>query len=140
MNDHDVVLTLNEAFYRAFAGQNFAAMDALWADGLPVSCVHPGWPPLVGRDAVMRGWRELLAQPVPTNIRAREEQVHVYGDAALVLCEEVLNGTSVLAATNLFAREDGVWRMVHHQAGPVAAAPPRETQPDPVAPPKQRLH
>src|SRR5262245_55172090 len=30
------ILAANEAFYRAFAGRNFAAMDALWARRAPV--------------------------------------------------------------------------------------------------------
>jgi len=41
--------------------------------------------------------------------------------AALVLCREVLAGQGVLAATNLFVREAGAWRMVHHHSGPIAA-------------------
>jgi argininosuccinate lyase len=35
-----------------------------------------------------------------------------------VLCEEELAG-GTLAASNFFVREDGVWRIAHHQAGQV---------------------
>ena len=132
--DGDAVLALNQAFYRAFASLDFPAMDALWAQRLPVACLHPGWTLLRGREAVMRSWRELLTGTQPPSIHPRNEHVHLLGDTVLVLCEEVLPGT-VCAASNLFAREDGAWRLVHHQAGPLA--PAAERAPPPAA---RRLH
>jgi len=119
MTDRDAVLALNEAFYRAFNERNFAAMAALWAVSLPVSCVHPGWGALIGREAVMGSWEDVLGAPTGPTIQPRNERVILYGDSALVLCEEVLGG-AVLAASNLFVREDGAWRLAHHQAGPIA--------------------
>lgn len=131
--DGDAVLALNQAFYRAFASLDFAAMDALWARHLPVACLHPGWTLLMGRETVMDSWRALLAGPQPPSIHPRNEQVVMLGDTALVLCEEVMPGT-VCAASNLFAREEGGWRLVHHQAGPLA--PASERGPTPA----RRLH
>lgn len=124
MTDDDAVLALNQAFYRAFASLDYAAMDALWARRLPVACLHPGWTLLLGRETIMESWRALLAGSQPPAIHPRNEQVLMLGDTALVLCEEVLPGT-VCAASNLFAREDGAWRLVHHQAGPLAPAAER---------------
>jgi len=43
------------------------------------------------------------------------------------VCYEVLEG-GFLAATNVFVREDGAWRMVHHQAG--ASPPPTAADED----------
>lgn len=120
MTDQDQILALNQALYRAFASRDVALMERLWADHLPVSCIHPGWPPLFGRAEVMLSWRDLLRGPADPAIRAREEKVTVYGDVALVTCEEVLNARTVLVASNLFAREHGAWRLVHHQATPLA--------------------
>ncbi len=133
MTDADAVLALNQAFYHAFASLNYAAMDALWARRLPVACLHPGWTPLLGREPVMESWRALLAGPQPPVIHPRNEQVLMLGDTALVLCEEVMPGT-VCAASNLFAREEGGWRLVHHQAGPLAPAAER------TPPASRRLH
>ena len=42
----------------------------------------------------------------------------LYGEVALVLCEEELDG-GTLIASNLFVREDGAWRIAHHQAGQI---------------------
>lgn len=127
MTDRDAVLALNRAFYRAFSERDYPAMDALWAAHLPVSCIHPGWTVLVGRDAVMTGWGDILNAPAGPAIRARNERVSLYGDTAVVLCDEVL-GHAVLAASNLFAREGGEWRLVHHQAGPIAEPLVRSTE------------
>ena len=36
------MLFANEAFYRAFADRDMAAMDGVWAVHAPVACIHPG--------------------------------------------------------------------------------------------------
>jgi hypothetical protein len=41
-----------------------------------------------------------------------------------VVCEEELDG-GTLIASNLFVREDGSWRLVHHQAGQLVARQPQ---------------
>lgn len=127
--DRRAVVAANERFYRIFAAGDFAAMAALWAERHPVVCVHPGWAPLAGRDAVLESWQAILAAPDPARVSCRD--VLAYGlaadgtvgtaGAAMVLCREVLAGQGVLAATNLFVREAGAWRMIHHHAGPIAA-------------------
>ncbi|WP_448202636.1 nuclear transport factor 2 family protein [Azospirillum sp. sgz302134] len=139
MTDRDTVLALNQSFYRAFNDRDYAAMDALWAARLPVSCIHPGWMVLVGREAVMASWESVLDAPTGPAIRARNERVMLYGETAVVLCEEVLGG-AVLAATNLFVREDGSWRLAHHQAGPIADPLAAATEPVDGPPPGGRLH
>lgn len=135
MTDRDTLLALNQAFYRAFTERDLPAMEALWAKQIPVSCIHPGWTALFGREAVMDSWTDVLRSPDGPSIRPRNERVILHGDVAVVLCEELL-GEAVLAATNLFAREDGAWRLAHHQAGPVAQPRARMTVPE--TPP--RLH
>lgn len=136
MTDQDLILALNQSFYRAFAMRDLPAMEALWAERLPLSCIHPGWPPLFGREEVMSSWREILRQPNEPAIRARNEHLTMRGEVSLVVCEEVLNGRPALAASNLFAREDGRWRLVHRQSGPMADR--REPRIEPG--PKARLH
>ena len=41
--ERDAVLFTNEAFYRAFADRDLAAMDGLWSRHGSVTCIHPGW-------------------------------------------------------------------------------------------------
>jgi hypothetical protein len=45
----------------------------------------------------------------------------VFGDEGRVICIELIGGTAhALAATNWFRRVRDVWRMIHHQASPIA--------------------
>ena len=124
MTEKDAVLSANLEFYRAFATRDLAAMDALWAERLPVSCIHPGWVALRGRDPVMRSWRDILANPEAPRIMCHEEDAALYGEAAVVTCEEEI-GTGTLVATNVFAKENGAWRMIHRQAGPLVMQQPQ---------------
>lgn len=119
------VVAANREFYRAFGQRDFAAIDRLWSRTRPVACIHPGWDALTERAAVMRSWRQIVESPSAPNIVCRNEKAFVLGEVAFVVCHEVLS-EGVLAATNMFAREDGGWKMVHHQASPLALLPREE--------------
>ena len=121
MSDSDAVLAANAAYYRAFSTGDTAAMSRLWADD-GVSCVHPGWTPLIGRAAVVDSYRNILASPNRVRIAHREDTAIVTGEEARVLCIEIVEGTALLAATNVYRRIGDAWRMVHHQASPIAVA------------------
>jgi ketosteroid isomerase-like protein len=123
--DEQEVLAANQAFYAAFAARDAAAMESLWAHEAELACLHPGWELLLGREEVLRSWRGiLLGGGAPAYIHCERAVARVAGDAAWVLCAEVVPG-GVLAATNLFVREGGAWRMAHHHASalPPPAAP-----------------
>ena len=139
MTDSDAVLAANLEFYRAFTTRDLAAMDAIWARRAPVACIHPGWPALAERDAIMESWQRILSNPEAPRIACYDEQVLLYGESALVVCEEELEG-GTLVASNLFVREDdGAWRMVHHQASQLAARR-RQTDRAERPPPRARLN
>ncbi|PPR60809.1 MAG: hypothetical protein CFH10_01380 [Alphaproteobacteria bacterium MarineAlpha4_Bin2] len=134
MSDTDAVLFANEAFYVGFSGGDADAINALWANVAPVSCIHPGWEPLSGRKAVVESWRRIIRGGAPA-IRCRDPEVLLYGDTATVLCYEEVDG-SFLIATNLFVREAGAWKMVHHHAGPTRGKPAD----DPFGPQKPQIN
>lgn len=123
MSQHAAVLFANDAFYLAFRSRDAKAMDDIWARREPITCIHPGWHPLAGRDAVMESWRSILANPASPEIRCVGAEAHVVADAAYVLCYESMPQGS-LVATNIFVRDGNAWRMIHHQSGP-SPAPPR---------------
>lgn len=123
MPELDAVLFANDAFYHAFAGGDVAAMESLWASRAPVCCIHPGWAAIHERDSVLESWRAVLSDP--PDIRCVAPRPYCYGDAAFVVCFEEIGG-DYLIATNYFVREDGRWKMTHHQAGPTRSTPPAE--------------
>lgn len=124
------VLAANAQFYRAFSDGDLTSMNALWAEHAPVACLHPGQPLLLGRDAVLRAWRDILEHQPGFELTSREPRVQLFGDTAIVYCYEATEAQPAhLAATNVFVREGSAWRMVHHHAGPLAEprAPSRAT-------------
>ena len=97
-------------------------MSRIWADDDGVSCIHPGWPALVGRQVVLEFYRNILRNPDRERLEHRDEKAIMSGDEGRVVCVEIVSGAGVaLAATNWFRRVDSEWRMVHHQASPIAA-------------------
>ncbi len=124
--ERSALLRTNAAFYRAFAERDIEAMDELWAQRTPVACIHPGWPALHGRDDVMSSWRAILLGSEAPEIRCEQAVALLIGETGLVTCVERI-GDDVLVATNVFAREQGLWQIVHHQAGPVSSPDPTDS-------------
>ena len=112
------VLRINRVFYEIFAAGDYAEMKKLWANGKEVSVIHPGSMVLHGHEAVMMSWQQILENSGGSKIRCVEPRVYILGDTAYVICNEVFP-EGQLIATNIFVLEEGAWRMVHHQAGPV---------------------
>ena len=108
----------NERFYQAFNLKDAGLMDDAWAREHAVSCVHPGWNVLEGRADVLESWHNILANPNQPRIVSGGATATLFGDLALVICRELVAG-SPLVATNVFVREDGAWRLLHHQSSPV---------------------
>src|SRR5262249_42765682 len=123
--------------YAAFASRDVTAMERLWGEG-EVMCIHPGWPPLVGREVVLASWRNILTGRDPPNISFRRAQALVQGTTAVVTCMEMIavNGEiqQALSATNIFVRAgDGrEWRMIHHHAGPANIDPKKVAEDEPT--------
>ncbi len=119
MSETHSILNANEAFYAAFAGACIDTMDDVWSQNAEVTCIHPGWPALSGRMEVLDSWRSILSTEPPL-ISFHNAQVYHHGDVGYVICKEHLE-PGALIATNVFVRENGQWKMVHHQAGIIPA-------------------
>ncbi len=117
------VKSANQELYRAFREQDMGAMTALWAREHMVACIHPGWHVLTGRNHVLTSWRAILENEDSPDVTARDEQVHINGDTAFVICTERVDRTE-LVATNIFVRENNEWLLVHHQAAPFSRRVP----------------
>jgi len=122
------VRAANERFYRAFESLALAEMEPLWSHDDHVACIHPGWPKLVGWEAVRESWDAIFRNTLEMRFTLTDVQVAVRRDLAWVLCtENILSQargnlavTSILA-TNLFERRGAHWLVVHHHASHILA-------------------
>jgi len=130
-NPLNLLIAANQNFYEALASGDFDEMQRIWSDADDVTCIHPGWGPVVGREAVMRSWETILENP--PQITCSEPRAYVSGESAYVIAYENL-GEGRLTATNLFRLEADEWKMIHHQAGIARPTP----SPESVA--KTRMH
>jgi hypothetical protein len=110
------------AFYQAFADCDIQAMDAVWAHS-DVICIHPGSRAIVGREAVMRSWTNILSQAEPLNLQVellkRTEgnglAVHLVEERIRPMTGSTENATVVLA-TNIYSLQADGWRLLQHHA------------------------
>jgi ketosteroid isomerase-like protein len=113
----------NAGFYRAFESLDLGEMEAVWAHGEHVQCVHPGWPLLTGWDAVRASWETIFKNTAEIRFTITDVRAAVLGQFAWLTCTESIlseargqiSATSLLA-TNLFQRIGGTWLMIHHHA------------------------
>ena len=127
---------VNRAFYAAFEARDLAAMGEVWECSDRATVTHPGWPTLRTWERVADSWRRIFAGTPYIQFFLTDEDVQVAGDVAWVtLFENILQevggrggenpapalGEARVAATNVFVRNDGRWRMVVHHGSPVAA-------------------
>ncbi|RKZ49296.1 MAG: DUF4440 domain-containing protein [Gammaproteobacteria bacterium] len=123
------ILEVNRAFYEAFANGDFLTVKQTWSRSHQISVIHPGSVPLHGSKAVMTSWEIILENSGSSDIRCINERVYLTGESAYVVCNEVFP-EGQLVATNIFVIESGVWRMVHHQAGPCPDSGQGDEPPD----------
>lgn len=130
MSDVAAAEAANAEFYAAFEDADLDRMSALWDldRDAPVSCVHPGWPMIRGRQRVLRSWAVIMANTSYLQFVLTDMSVSVVGDLAVVTCDEnILTSAEPadagqMTATKVFRRGDGAWRLWLHHGSPVLAA------------------
>ena len=127
--DSKAVAEANARFYRAFEALDLAAMDAIWAHGDDVKCVHPGWPLLTGWPAVRESWRAIFENTEEMRFTIGDVRVETGGTIGWVTCtENILSdvrgrvAVTAILATNLFTRLDDAWLLIHHHASHVLSS------------------
>src|SRR5262245_30622848 len=129
-DDRAAIREANARFYRAFESLDLAEMDAVWAHGDHVACVHPGWSRLHGWDEVRRSWAAIFAGTSEIRFTITDVRAEARGDLGWVHCtENILSetrgslSTTAILATNLFERQADGWRLVHHLASHILTPP-----------------
>ncbi len=130
MTPDDELEEANARFYRAFEALDLPEMDAVWAHGEHVRCIHPGWAMLEGWEAVRQSWEAIFKDSPEMRFSLGDVQARVAGDLGWVTCSEnILSqvhgniAVTTLLATNLFERRSGEWRMVLHHASHILTGP-----------------
>ena len=109
MPEEDAVIEANQAFYRAMESLDNANMEAVWNPHQGVTCVHPGWPLMAGRDKVLQHWYTIFDNTMLMQFTVTES-------LSFVVAGRVNEAT--VEATNVIRRRDGQWRIVHHHGSP----------------------
>lgn len=121
--DRQALRNLNRRFYEAHERRDLDAMAAVWSHGPDVICIHPGWPILRGWTAVEQSWRRIFAGPSSNQFIVTNDQLNIAAGVAWMTLDENLmsaGGTGTVAATNIFLKIGGDWKIVHHHGSPVA--------------------
>ncbi|KAG2426535.1 hypothetical protein HXX76_011760 [Chlamydomonas incerta] len=113
----------NRRFYDAFMSGRVEAMDKVVGEGDHVQVVHPGSATIAGREQVMDSWRAIMRNVRPGAFKVALEDVRVYAreDFGYVTCVEIIDADDSagrIIATNVFEKQDGVWRIVQHHGSP----------------------
>ena len=119
------LLEANLKFYEAFSTLDIDAMDAIWEPSERTRCMHPGWPLITGWEGVRQSWDNIFRNTTMMHFIITEAQPVIEGETGWVDCIE--NVTSLVdgraasfaaRSTNIFAKSDDRWLMVHHHASP----------------------
>ena len=120
------------AFYSAFEMGDVQLMDAVLAKN-NVSCIHPGSLPIIGREAVMDSWSQILNNQATPVFYADVLSRSVVDDMTIHLVMERIASShqpdadiSLVLATNVYVREKQGWRLQMHHA----VLPPLEQEAD----------
>ena len=113
-------------FYEAVSSCDMDAMSDVWSTSSQIRCVHPGMASVEGRKGVMDSWQRYFSVPVPPSsssslftIQPERTQIEICGLVAICSCVEKTQGGGQLEALNIYKRENGSWKMILHQAGPI---------------------
>ncbi len=131
--DIEMVLQANRKFYQALAALDLRAMNHLWLNENWVRCIHPGWAPLEGWEAVHESWQRIFENTEQLHVSVGNVTARIEGDMAWVSCVERVSTAhegqmdmAYVQATNLFVRRGENWRMVLHHASHLPMEPVAE--------------
>ncbi len=125
-SDKDLILEVNERFYRALGARDLELMDTVFVHDERAGCTHPGWVMLRGWEAIRQSWENVFDPEDRLGIKLHNITVDIKGDAAYVTCIQELTYIrrdpvmmNVSISTNIFEKTAAGWLMVIHHASPV---------------------
>jgi uncharacterized protein (TIGR02246 family) len=126
MSAENEVGAASSQFYAALnsvANGDARPMAAIWSQSADATTMHPIGGRQVGWDQVRASWQQVAEIASEGRVTLGDQLIRVVGDAAYELGTEhvvmTLAGHSVrgeVRVTNIYRREGGAWRIVHHHA------------------------
>jgi len=126
MSTEDEVRKASEQFYAALnrmANGDARPLADIWSQGAAVTTMHPIGGREVGWDKVRESFQQVAQIASEGRIKLDDQIIHVTGDLAYELGVE--RGQAKFAGqqvsldhrvTNIYRREAGRWKIVHHHA------------------------
>ena len=124
MTTENEVRAASEKFYAALnrmLNGDAGSLEDIWSHGSTVTTMHPIGGREVGWEQVRKSWEQVAQLSTKGQVKLRDQFIQVAGDAAYELGVErgqfSLAGQQVTAdarVTNIYRRESGAWKVVHH--------------------------
>ena len=124
MSSEDDVRDASKKFYAALnkmVNGDSSALAEVWSHGGSVTTMHPIGGRQVGWDAVAESFAQVAKLCSGGKVALTDQIIQVVGDMAYEVGHEdgdaTMGGLPVVLdhrVTNVYRREDGAWRMVHH--------------------------
>jgi ketosteroid isomerase-like protein len=122
----DDVRAASDRFYsalEAMANGDARSMAAIWSHEDDVTTMHPIGGREEGWDAVRGSWEGVASASTDGTLTRSDQVIRVIGNAAYELCTESVSWTFAGEpmslegrATNVYRKEQGEWKIVHHHA------------------------
>jgi len=124
MTIEDEIRSASEKFYSALnrtLNGDAGPMGEIWFHSATVTAMSPLGGCEVGWDQVRRSWERVAQVAAQGHVRVSDQFIQVYGDVAYELGVEYLHVTLAgqletygIRVTNIYHRESGGWKIVHH--------------------------
>ena len=122
----DDVRVASDQFYSALdamANGDASSMGEIWSHDDDVTTMHPIGGREEGWDAVNGSWEGVASLSEGGEVTRTDQVIRVIGNAAYELCTESVSMTFAGEpmslegrATNVYRKENGEWKVVHHHA------------------------
>jgi ketosteroid isomerase-like protein len=129
MPAEDEVRAASRQFYAALnSGLNgdVGPMADVWSRETDATTMHPNGGRQVGWDQVWGSWQQVAGIASSGSVALGDQLIRVIGDTAYELGTERVDATfagspvrTEVRVTNIYRREAGAWRIVHHHADAV---------------------
>jgi ketosteroid isomerase-like protein len=126
MSAEDEVRDASSKFYAALnrmANGDAGPLTGVWSHSATVTTMHPIGGREVGWDQVRKSWEQVAQLSSGGQVELADQAIRVAGDLAYELGVErgrlTLAGQEVTIdhrVTNIYRREAGAWKIVHHHA------------------------